>query len=131
MDGQTIHATVLILYTHPLLGLGLQKLLASEPDLDVTALEAHEPSTAEAALANRPDIVIVERGEGVDCADVLHSVPDALVIDVGMDSGPSYAVHRDPICPKADGILDAIRKLRLRTGAALGILGAIAIASIS
>lgn len=131
MDGQTIHATVLILYTHPLLGLGLQKLLAAEPDLDVTALEAHEPSTAEAALAARPDIVIVERGEGVDCANVLHSVPDALVIDVGIDSGPTYAVRRETICPKAESILEAIHQLRLRTGGALAVLTALAIASLS
>lgn len=132
MDGQlAADATVLILYAHPLLGMGLEQLLAGEPELAVTALDTH-PADPEAArhaaheaLGRHPDVVILERGSGIAAEDVLLEAPEALLIDVGVDAGESFAVVREPLDGRADGILDAIRRfrqLRPGSGPAIGLL---------
>lgn len=131
MDGATRHATVLILYAHPLLGLGLEKLLEGEPELDVLALETHEARAASAALARNPDVVILERGAGMEPSDVVHAAPDALLIDVGLDAGRNFALHREPLAGQADGILEAIRQLRVGSGSALAILAMCAVLALS
>jgi DNA-binding NarL/FixJ family response regulator len=115
--------SVVILYSHALLGEGLAKLLAAEPGLDITAVESHEIEAAEAALGALPDVVIFERSEPLQAIDLLKFAPDALLIDVGMDAGPTFSYQREEISAKPEGIVRAIRHLkRLRTPAAIGAL---------
>jgi DNA-binding NarL/FixJ family response regulator len=117
--------SVVILYTHPLLGLGLAKLLASEPDLEIAALQsvgigaADEAIAAQEALAAGPDVVILERGPGYDATDLLKAVPNALVIVVGVDAGPTFQYQREEIPARPDGILRVIRHMKRANRAAV------------
>jgi DNA-binding NarL/FixJ family response regulator len=111
--------SVVILYSHALLGEGLAKLLAAEPGLDITAVESHEIEAAEAALDAAPDVVIFERSEPLQAIDLLKFAPDALLIDVGMDAGPTFSYQREEISAKPDGIVRAIRHMKKARGPAV------------
>lgn len=103
--------SVLILYSHPLLGEGIARLLESEPGLSVSSVNSVDVEAAERLLALAPDVVIFERGEHDRAVQLLEFVPDALVIDVGIDAGPAFTYHREKISAKFDVILAAIRQL--------------------
>ena len=55
--------SVLILYTHPLLGEGLVGMFAREPGLVVTAVPIDDVGSVERALVTSPQVVIAERGD--------------------------------------------------------------------
>jgi DNA-binding NarL/FixJ family response regulator len=123
--------SVVILYTHALLGEGLAKLLAAEPGLEIRAIPTHDVGAAEAALSGEPDVVIFERHEPLQAIDLLRLAPNALLIDVGMDAGPTFSYQREEIPAKPEGIVRAIRHLR-RSGraAVVGALSALATAAL-
>jgi DNA-binding NarL/FixJ family response regulator len=100
---------VAILYSHPLLGEGLGHLLQADHGLVVQLVHVDELETAEAALALKPDVVVLERGLPVQVLDLLRMAPNALLIDVGLDAGPSWAYHRDELSPQPDDLLRTIR----------------------
>ncbi len=119
--------SVVILYTHALLGEGLARLLAAESGLEIKAIESHDVASAEAALGALPDVVIFERSEPLQAVDLLKFAPDALLIDVGMDAGPTFSYQREEIPARPEGIVRAIRHMkRLRTPAAVGALTVLA-----
>lgn len=99
---------VVILYDHPLLGEGLERLLRDRADLDVRLVRVDSVETAKAALDGSPDVVIVERCAPVAAIDLLRLAPDSLFIDVGLDAGPSWTYRREEISPRPDDILQAI-----------------------
>jgi hypothetical protein len=108
---------VVILYSHPLLGEGLARLLGGDRDLHVELVRVDAPPDAEAALAacpgpDCPDVVIVERSVPVQAMDLLRVAPSALLIDVGLDAGPSFTYRRDELSPQPDDILRTIRARR-------------------
>jgi DNA-binding NarL/FixJ family response regulator len=103
--------SVLILYAHPLLGEGLAGLFSSEPGLDVVAVKSDDAGLVERGLAASPDVVIFERGDPDRAVEILESVPGALLIDVGMDAGPTFTYHRQEIPARPEGILELIRTL--------------------
>jgi DNA-binding NarL/FixJ family response regulator len=104
--------SVLVLYTHPLLGEGLTDLLANECGLEVTAVQMGDgPEAAATALAAAPQVVIFERGEPDRAAEILESVPDALVIDVAIGQGPTFAYRREEISALPEAIVAAIRQV--------------------
>lgn len=105
---------VLILYTHPLLGEGLAGMLAAEQDVTVTAVPLSDIGRTECALAAAPAVVIFERGDPDRAVEILERVPDALIIDVGIGPGPSFAYHRDEISALPDAIIEAIRSSSTR-----------------
>lgn len=107
MPGQA--RRVVILYSHPLLGEGLARMLGDDRQLVVEAVHVEDLESAEAALAGGPEIVIVERAESMRALDLLALAPSALLIDVGLDAGPSFAYHRDEISPQPEDILRTIR----------------------
>lgn len=109
------HLSVVILYTHALLGEGLAKLLAAEPGLEIRIVPTSDVAAAEAALADRPDVVIFERHEPLQAIDLIRFAPDALLIDVGMDAGPTFSYQREEIPARPEGIVRAIRRMK-RTG---------------
>ena len=104
------HTTVVILYRHPLFGEGIEHLLAGEPDLDVTAAPSDDLEAMARSLAAAPDVVIYERGCPDTAVEVLRAVPDALVIDVALDPGPTFTYHREEIQSEPSGIVEAIRR---------------------
>ena len=103
---------VVILYSHPLLGEGLARLLGGDRDLTVELVRVGEGPEAEAALAGSPDVVIVERSVALQAIDLLRAAPSALLIDVGLDAGPSWAYRREELSPQPDEILRTIRARR-------------------
>lgn len=105
---------VVILYSHPLLGEGLARLLGGDRDLTVELIRVDDEPEAEAALggcgdAGSPDVVIVERSVALKAIDLLRVAPTALLIDVGLDAGPSWAYRREELSPQPDEILRTIR----------------------
>jgi DNA-binding NarL/FixJ family response regulator len=100
---------VVILYSHPLLGEGLAHLLGGDADLDIQLVRVDDLAAAEAALATAPDVVILERSLPLQAIDLLRVAPQALLIDVGLDAGPSWAYRREELSPQPDEILQTIR----------------------
>jgi DNA-binding NarL/FixJ family response regulator len=99
---------VIILYDHPLLGEGLERLLRDRTDLDVQLVHVDSRDAARAAVLSRPDVVILERCAPVQALDLLPLAPDAVFIDVGLDAGPSWTYRREELSPWPDAILQAI-----------------------
>ena len=102
--------SVVVLYTHPLFGEGIARLLSAEPGIDVTPVEASDLELAAGSLALAPDVVIFERGDPDTAADVLRYAPSALVIDVSLSPGPTFTYHREEISAWPEALLDAIRQ---------------------
>ena len=119
-DAQRV--TVVILATHPLLGEGLAKMLGCAQELSVTHFAADDMAAVERALAVGPDVVIVERNSAFAAYDLIRFAPDALLIDVGMDNGHAFSVHREEIPAQPDGILAAIRGVKRTALAPIGAL---------
>ncbi len=100
---------VVILYSHPLLGEGLARLLGEHRDLSVELVRVGDEPDLAVALAGDPDVVIVERSVALKAIDLLRLAPSALLIDVGLDAGPSWAYHREELSPQPSDILRTIR----------------------
>jgi hypothetical protein len=107
---------IVILYSHPLLGEGIAQLLADEVDADVQLCQVDDVECTRAALMDTPDVVILERSSLVEATDLLHLAPSALLIDVGLDAGPTFTYHRDQLSSQPDAIIGAIRERRSPAG---------------
>jgi DNA-binding NarL/FixJ family response regulator len=99
---------VVILYDHPLLGEGLERLLRDRTGLEVALVHVDGIDAARTALATKPDVVILERCAPVQAIDLLRLAPDALFIDVGLDAGPSWSYRRDELSTQPEDILRTI-----------------------
>lgn len=114
--------SVLILYSHPLLGEGLADLLAADAGLEIAAVRIDDAARAECAIAAAPQVIILERGDPDRAVEMLEMVPDALIIDVAIGPGPTFAYRRDEIAAWPDAIIEAIhRSSARRTGAAIPV----------
>ena len=105
--------SVVVLYTHPLFGEGIARLLAAEPGMDVTPVDASNVERAEQSLALAPDVVIFERGEPDTATDLLRFAPSALIIDVSLSPGPTFTFERHELQAQPEEILQAIRRVRV------------------
>lgn len=105
---------VLVLYAHPLLGEGLVELLSAEPGLEVVAVQCDDDAMVERGLAAAPDVIIFERGDPDRAVKILELVPDALIIDVGIGSGPTFTYRREEISAWPEAIFEAIRQASSR-----------------
>jgi DNA-binding NarL/FixJ family response regulator len=99
---------VVILYDHPLLGEGLERLLRDQAGLEVVLVHVDGIEAARSALATKPDVVILERCAPVQAIDLLRLAPDALFIDVGLDAGPSWTYRRDELSARPEDIVRTI-----------------------
>jgi hypothetical protein len=108
---QDDHVSVVILYRHPLFGEGIAHLLSSEPDLDVASVAIGDGAAMQHSLTRGPNVVIFERGDPDTAVEVLRLAPEALVIDVCLNPGPTFAYHREEIRSQPDGIVQAIRRV--------------------
>lgn len=118
--------SVVILYTHPLLGEGLARMLAAELQVGAVAVPSVDLVRAEAALAGCPDVVIFEHNQPLQAIDLLKFAPNALLIDVGMDTEPAFTYRREEIPDQPEAILRAIAEVRWRAASeAVGAVGAV------
>jgi DNA-binding NarL/FixJ family response regulator len=103
--------SVAILYRHQLFGEGIAHFLAGEPDVMVESIPigVDEASTEALAPDGHPDVVIFERAAPDAAVELLGAFPDALVIDVAMDAGPTYAWRREVIGSQPESIVGTIR----------------------
>lgn len=100
---------VLVLYSHPLMGEGLGRMLAAEPGVIVDAVDIGEAEAVSAALAAEPEVIVVEEGGAVDAAEVVRRSHATLVLDVDITTTNAWTLRRESLSTRPDDFLDAIR----------------------
>jgi DNA-binding NarL/FixJ family response regulator len=104
--------SIVILYSHPLLGEGIGQMLAAEPGVEVSYVSCGHPAPLDAAAERQPHMLVVERCGCFDAPQLLDRFPDALVIDIGLGPGPTCVYRRQEIPGNPAAILRLVRRLR-------------------
>jgi hypothetical protein len=107
---------VLVLYSHPLMGEGLERMLAAESGVSVDAVDIAQPDAVAAALASEPTIVVLEEGGAVDAADVVRRSHCCLVLDVDITTTSGVVLRRETFAAGPDAVLASIRQVVSRHG---------------
>ena len=100
---------VLLLYSHPLMGEGLQKMLAAEPGIVVDAVDIGCRDAMDAAIALDPDVIVVEEGGPVDAAEVVRRSNCPVVLDVDITTTRAWTLRRETLSTRPDDFMAAIR----------------------
>jgi DNA-binding NarL/FixJ family response regulator len=102
---------VLVLYSHALMGEGLERMLRDEVEVEVavTAVDVASPGAVEAALATHPRVIVVEEGGGIDAVEVARRSTCALVLDVDITTTSAWTLRRESLSSQPDEFLAAIR----------------------
>jgi DNA-binding NarL/FixJ family response regulator len=102
---------VLVLYSHPLMGEGLGRMLAAEPGIVVQAVDISQQAAVDAALASEPAVIVVEEGGAIDAADIVRRSGAALVLDVDINTTSAWTLRRETLSSRPDDFLAAIRQV--------------------
>lgn len=100
---------VVVLYSHPLMGEGLERMLAAEPGIVVYAVDISDPAAVDQALAEEPAVIVVEEGGLVDAADIVRRSSCAVVLDVDINTTHAWALRRESLSSRPDDFLAEIR----------------------
>ena len=100
---------VVVLYSHPLLGEGLGRMLAAEPGLVVTTVSQGTIEALDEALECNPDVVVFEEGGPIGVLDVLRRSGATVVIDVDITSSTAWTLQRHALRSAPAEVLGAIR----------------------
>ena len=100
---------VLVLYSHPLMGEGLGRMLAAEPGLAVDAVDVAQTGAVDAALASLPDVIIVEEGGQLDAADIVRRSTCSVVLDVDITTTNAWSLRREVLSTRPDDFLASLR----------------------
>ncbi len=100
---------VVVLYSHPLMGEGLERMLAAEPGIVVHAVDISDPAAVDEALIDEPAVIIVEEGGLVDAADIVRRSSCAVVLDVDINTTRAWALRRESLSSRPDEFLAEIR----------------------
>jgi hypothetical protein len=95
---------VLVLYSHPLMGEGLERMLAAEAGIVVYAVDIAETDAVTAALASEP------------AADVVRRSHCCLVLDVDIGTTNGVVLRRETFALGPDALLATIRQTVSRNG---------------
>ena len=98
-----------MLYSHPLLGEGLARLIGDEQGIPVLAVDVADVAAVEDAIGSAPDVIVVEEGGRLDGIDVLREAGSPVVVDVDIRSTDAWAFHRDQLTSRPEAVLGAIR----------------------
>lgn len=101
---------VVVLYSHPLLGEGLGRMLAAEPDLIVTTVNLGTIEALDEALAAKPDVVVFEEGGPIGVLEVLRRSGATVVVDVDITSSTAWTLRRQALRSAPEEVLGAIRE---------------------
>ena len=105
---------VAVIYKHPLLGEGIGRMLAAEPDMAVSQALCDDAVRTAAVVSAEPDVVVLERNCTLGPTDILRSSPDTLVIETSLHAGATWAYRRQEIPNRPEAVIALVR--RLRTG---------------
>jgi hypothetical protein len=100
---------VLVLYSHALMGAGLERMLSDEAGVVVAAVDATSPTAVEAALASHPQVIVVEEGGGIDAVDIARRSSCPLVLDVDITTTHAWTLRRESLSSQPEEFLAAIR----------------------
>jgi len=100
---------VLVLYSHPLMGEGLCRMLAAEPGLAVEAVDVSMPGAVDAALEIEPDVIILEEGGPLDAADIVRRTTCSIVLDVDITTTNAFSLRREVLSTRPDDFLASLR----------------------
>lgn len=100
---------VLVLFSHPLLGEGLGRMLASESWIVVETVDVACPDDVEAAIASEPAVIVLEEGGPLDAADVMRRSRCPVVLDVDITTASAWRLRRETIASRPEEVLAAIR----------------------
>jgi chemotaxis response regulator CheB len=100
---------VLVLYSHPLMGEGLGRMLEGEPSLHVDAVDLSMAGAVDAALELEPDVIIVEAGGRLDAADIVRRSRCSVVLDVDITTTHAWALRREAVSTRPDDFLAELR----------------------
>ena len=101
---------VVVLYSHPLLGEGLGRMLAAEPGLVVTTVSLGTLDGLDEALAGEPDVVVFEEGGPIGILDVLRRSGATVIVDVDITSSTAWTLQRHELRSAPDEVLGAVRE---------------------
>ena len=111
---------VLVLYSHPLMGEGLGRMLSAEPGIEVESADVAEPCAVALALSHEPDVVIVEEGGPLDAADIVRRSRCSLVLDVDITTTRAWSLRREILSTRPDDFLASLRSAVTRVADAGG-----------
>jgi DNA-binding NarL/FixJ family response regulator len=100
---------VLVLYSHPLMGEGLGRMLAAEPGIVVESADVSVPGAVDDALALEPDVIIIEEGGPLDAADVVRRSNCSVVLDVDINTTSAWSLRREALSTRPDDFLASLR----------------------
>ncbi len=98
--------TVLVIFSHDLLGHGLAARLAGL-GVDASAVRSSDAGAATQALRDHPDVVVVETTDAKCLAGIRRLSPRSRIVDISDSVGPGYPEH----ALRFDVILDALADL--------------------
>ena len=113
---------VAVLYTHPLFGYGIARLLADDPRLEVACHRADAATAPSLASSLGVDAVVMEDWEDPALTGrVIQALPPVLVAVVRLrDNAMEVYRGRRRFLPRADNVLDLMRELPARDVVAVG-----------
>ena len=100
---------VLVLYSHPLMGEGLSRMLAAEPGVIVDMIDTTIPGAVDEALAREPGVIVIEEGGLVDAGDIVRRSDCPVVMDVDITTTRAWTLRRESLDSRPDEFLAAIR----------------------
>ena len=118
-------ARVLILYSHALLGQGLERLLAAERGLDVHAVDVENESAVAAALETAPDVIVFEEGGRLEALELMRRTSCPLLIDVNIGTSDAWTIRRDTIRTPPERLFEVILDACVRGPEAIVAAGSI------
>ena len=124
----TDRARVLVLYSHALMGQGLERLLAAEPGLEVRAVDVENEAAVGVAVETTPDVIVFEEGGRLEALELMRRTSCPLLIDVNIGTSDAWTIRRDTIRTPPERLFEVILAACVRGPEALvGAAGAIAI----
>jgi DNA-binding NarL/FixJ family response regulator len=119
---------VLVLYSHALLGQGLERLLAAEQGLDVHAVDVEDETAVAAALEATPDVIVFEEGGRLEALELMRRTACPLLIDVNIGTSDAWTIRRDTIRTPPERLFEVILDACVRGPEAIAsVTGAISI----
>jgi hypothetical protein len=106
---RTTDTPVVLLYVHPLLGLGLADHLRRATGIEVLAVPLCDTRAVEAALALGPRVVVYEDKDDLDMVELARRAPGARFVDVSGAVAPAGAfVPEQAAAPAAESIVEIV-----------------------